>query len=122
MTMENETFWSNLCLGIEPQPPPLHFYSLMISALTGKFSWAGSLLMLFAMIACDCAWPTQGKVFVWQFWSLTGDEENIDRFNRRLVKVTKQHSEECRDLLKLMGVPYVEVIVAASATLDQTPA
>lgn len=47
----------------------------------------------------------------------TGDEENIDRFNRRLVKVTKQHSEECRDLLKLMGVPYVEVNI--TATLEQ---
>ena len=73
-------------------------------------------------VCCDCVWPAQGKVFVWQFWSLTGDEENIDRFNRRLVKVTRQHSEECRDLLKLMGVPYVEVTGAASAALDQTPA
>lgn len=42
----------------------------------------------------------------------TGDTENIDKFNRRLVKVTKQHNEECRQLLKLMGIPYVEVSFA----------
>ena len=45
------------------------------------------------------------------FVTLIGDEENIDRFNRRLVKVTKEHNEECKQLLKLMGVPYVEVII-----------
>jgi 5'-3' exonuclease len=40
---------------------------------------------------------------------LTGDEENIEKFNRRLVKVSKQHNEECKELLKLMGVPFIEV-------------
>ena len=40
---------------------------------------------------------------------LTGDAENIEKFNRRLVKVTKQHNEECKQLLKLMGIPYVDV-------------
>lgn len=43
------------------------------------------------------------------FYLLTGDAGLIDKFNRRLVKVTKQHSEECKELLKLMGVPYVDV-------------
>lgn len=38
-----------------------------------------------------------------------GDEENIEKFNRRLVKVTKQHNDDCKQLLKLMGIPYVEV-------------
>jgi flap endonuclease-1 len=38
-----------------------------------------------------------------------GDSENIEKFSRRLVKVTKEHGDECRKLLKLMGVPYVEV-------------
>jgi phage FluMu protein Com len=33
----------------------------------------------------------------------------VDKFNRRLVKVTKTHAEECKKLLKLMGVPYVDV-------------
>jgi flap endonuclease-1 len=40
---------------------------------------------------------------------VTGDAENIEKFNRRLVKVTKQHNEECKELLKLMGIPYVDV-------------
>lgn len=38
-----------------------------------------------------------------------GEQENIDKFTRRLVKVTKHHNDECKKLLTLMGVPYVEV-------------
>ncbi|PFH51229.1 hypothetical protein AMATHDRAFT_3227 [Amanita thiersii Skay4041] len=40
-----------------------------------------------------------------------GTAEDIDRFSRRTVKVTSQHNEECRRLLKLMGIP---VVVAPS--------
>ncbi|KAF5366769.1 hypothetical protein D9758_006490 [Tetrapyrgos nigripes] len=40
-----------------------------------------------------------------------GTAEDVDRFSRRTVKVTKQHNEECIRLLKLMGIP---VIVAPS--------
>ena len=38
-----------------------------------------------------------------------GDTEAIDKFNRRLVKVTPEHNAECKKLLKLLGIPYVEV-------------
>lgn len=38
-----------------------------------------------------------------------GDEENIEKFNRRLVKVSKQHNEECKELLKYMGIPFINV-------------
>ena len=38
-----------------------------------------------------------------------GEAEDIEKFSRRLVKVTRQHNEECKELLKLMGVPYVDV-------------
>lgn len=40
---------------------------------------------------------------------ITGEQENIDKFTKRLVKVTKQHNDECKKLLTLMGVPFVEV-------------
>ena len=39
----------------------------------------------------------------------TGDAENVEKFSRRLVKVTKEHNEECKKLLTLMGIPYVDV-------------
>ncbi|KAN0126419.1 PIN domain-like protein [Russula decolorans] len=37
----------------------------------------------------------------------TGTAEDVDRFSRRTVKVTREHNEECRRLLKLMGIPVV---------------
>lgn len=44
-----------------------------------------------------------------------GDQAEVDKFNRRLVKVTKQHSDEAKELLKLMGVPYIEAPCEAEA-------
>ncbi|XP_045540461.1 flap endonuclease 1 [Papilio machaon] len=44
-----------------------------------------------------------------------GDQASIEKFNRRLVKVTRQHGEEARELLKLMGVPVVEAPCEAEA-------
>ncbi|EEB95149.1 hypothetical protein MPER_05929, partial [Moniliophthora perniciosa FA553] len=38
-----------------------------------------------------------------------GTAEDVDRFSRRTVKVTKQHNEECVRLLKLMGIPVIIV-------------
>ncbi|KAF5377944.1 hypothetical protein D9615_006752 [Tricholomella constricta] len=40
-----------------------------------------------------------------------GTVEEMDKFSRRTVKVTREHNEECRRLLKLMGIP---VVVAPS--------
>lgn len=40
-----------------------------------------------------------------------GDTTEIDKFSKRLVKVTSTHTSECKELLKLMGVPYVEVCI-----------
>ncbi|OBZ68706.1 Flap endonuclease 1-A [Grifola frondosa] len=37
----------------------------------------------------------------------TGTTEDMDRFSRRTVKVTREHNEECRRLLGLMGIPFV---------------
>ncbi|XP_040921793.1 flap endonuclease 1 isoform X2 [Toxotes jaculatrix] len=45
-----------------------------------------------------------------------GEQENIDKFTKRLVKVTKQHNDECKKLLSLMGVPYIEAPCEAEAS------
>ncbi|KAF8799397.1 PIN domain-like protein [Phlegmacium glaucopus] len=37
----------------------------------------------------------------------TGTAEDLEKFSRRTVKVTREHNEECRRLLKLMGIPVV---------------
>lgn len=44
-----------------------------------------------------------------------GDTENVEKFSRRLVKVTKEHGEECQKLLTLMGVPWVVAPCEAEA-------
>ena len=38
-----------------------------------------------------------------------GDSESVEKFERRLVRVTSQHNDECKDLLKMMGIPYITV-------------
>uniref|UniRef100_A0A4W5JUE2 Flap endonuclease 1 n=1 Tax=Hucho hucho TaxID=62062 RepID=A0A4W5JUE2_9TELE len=45
-----------------------------------------------------------------------GEQENIDKFSKRLVKVTRQHNDECKKLLTLMGVPYIEAPCEAEAS------
>ncbi len=40
-----------------------------------------------------------------------GDTVAMDKFSRRLVKVTQQHNDDCKTLLRLMGVPYIEVTI-----------
>jgi flap endonuclease-1 len=44
-----------------------------------------------------------------------GTSEEVDKFSRRTVRVTKEHNEECKRLLKLMGVPYVNAPCEAEA-------
>ena len=39
----------------------------------------------------------------------TGNEEDIAKYSKRTIRVTQQHSEECKRLLELMGVPIVVV-------------
>ena len=44
-----------------------------------------------------------------------GDAEAIEKFAKRTVKVTRQHNEECKRLLTLMGVPVVDAPSEAEA-------
>ncbi|WVN86547.1 flap endonuclease 1 [Cryptococcus depauperatus CBS 7841] len=37
----------------------------------------------------------------------TGTVEDIDKLSRRQVRVTREHNEECKKLLELMGIPVV---------------
>ncbi|CAO3643349.1 unnamed protein product [Cunninghamella blakesleeana] len=37
----------------------------------------------------------------------TGTAEDVARFSKRTVRVTTEHNEECRRLLKTMGIPFV---------------
>lgn len=40
---------------------------------------------------------------------IKGNVEAINKFSRRLVKVTKDHATEAKQLLQLMGIPYIDV-------------
>lgn len=45
----------------------------------------------------------------------TGTAEEVEKFSRRTVKVTREHNNECKKLLTLMGVPYIVAPTEAEA-------
>ncbi|KAI5814844.1 PIN domain-like protein [Pyronema omphalodes] len=45
----------------------------------------------------------------------TGTAEEIEKFARRTVRVTREQNEDCRTLLKLMGIPFITAPCEAEA-------
>eukprot|EP00197_Chlamydomonas_leiostraca_P009294 CAMPEP_0202882264 /NCGR_PEP_ID=MMETSP1391-20130828/37732_1 /ASSEMBLY_ACC=CAM_ASM_000867 /TAXON_ID=1034604 /ORGANISM="Chlamydomonas leiostraca, Strain SAG 11-49" /LENGTH=358 /DNA_ID=CAMNT_0049565087 /DNA_START=98 /DNA_END=1170 /DNA_ORIENTATION=- len=44
-----------------------------------------------------------------------GNTEEIEKYSKRTIKVTREHNEECKKLLRLMGVPVVDAATEAEA-------
>jgi len=44
-----------------------------------------------------------------------GDQEAVEKFSKRTMKVTREHNEECKRLLRLLGVPIIEAPCEAEA-------
>lgn len=49
----------------------------------------------------------------------SGNQEDIAKFNKRIIRVTQKHNDDCKKLLKLMGLPVIEAPCEAEAQCAQ---
>lgn len=49
----------------------------------------------------------------------SGDKEAIEKFAKRTIRVTRQHNEDCKRLLTLMGIPVIDAPSEAEAQCAQ---
>ena len=55
------------------------------------------------------------------FLGSSENQEDINKYNRRLVRVTPEHNAEAKKLLRLLGVPVIEVRVLSFSLLELFP-
>lgn len=48
-----------------------------------------------------------------------GNAEDVEKYSKRTVRVTREHNEECKRLLRLMGVPVIDAPSEAEAQCAQ---
>jgi flap endonuclease-1 len=44
-----------------------------------------------------------------------GTQADVNRFSKRTLRVTSVHNDECKELLRAMGIPYIEAPCEAEA-------
>uniref|UniRef100_A0A0D3AXJ3 XPG-I domain-containing protein n=1 Tax=Brassica oleracea var. oleracea TaxID=109376 RepID=A0A0D3AXJ3_BRAOL len=70
------------------------------TALAAQMSLLGNLLGSGTQKRADATADLTGAIEA-------GNKEDIEKCSKRTVKVTKQHNDDCKRLLRLMGVPVV---------------